>query len=67
MARVGVRHANQTHLRHCLDNAARNTSMRTSGTHPGTFLREAHGMVPSKQLRLGGGLNKCKAISGRLI
>ena len=25
------------------------TSMRTSGTHPGTFLRKAHGMVPSKQ------------------
>ena len=35
--------------RQCLDHAARDTSMRTSVTHPGTFLREAHGMVPSKQ------------------
>ena len=47
VARVG--HVNQTHRRQCLDHAARDTSMRTSGTHPGTFLREAHGMVPSKQ------------------
>ena len=28
---------------------SRGTSTRTSGTHPGTFLREAHVMVPSKQ------------------
>ena len=41
--------ASQTHWRQCLDHAARDTSMRISGTHPGTFLREAHGMVPSKQ------------------
>ena len=27
---------------------SRGTSTRTSGTHPGTFLREAHVMVPSK-------------------
>ena len=47
VARVG--HVNQTHWRQCLDHAARDTSMRTSGTHPGTFLREAHDMVPSKQ------------------
>ncbi len=48
VARVGVEHGNQTHRRQCLDHTARDTSMRTSGTHPGTFLREAHGMVPSK-------------------
>ena len=29
--------------------ARRDTSMRTSGTPPGTFLREAHVMVPSKE------------------
>ena len=46
VARVGVGHVNQTH---CLDHAARDTSMRTSGTNPGTFLPEAHGMVLSKQ------------------
>ena len=28
---------------------SRGTSTRTSGTHPGTFIREAHVMVPSKQ------------------
>ena len=28
---------------------SRGTSTRTSGTHPGTFLRKAHVMVPSKQ------------------
>ena len=28
---------------------SRGTSTRTSGTHPGIFLREAHVMVPSKQ------------------
>ena len=28
---------------------SRGTSTRTSGTHPGNFLREAHVMVPSKQ------------------
>ena len=39
VTRVGVRHVNQTHWR----------QMRTSGTHPGIFLREAHGMVSSKQ------------------
>ena len=49
VARVGVGHVNQTHRRQCLDHAAHDTSMRTSGTHPDTFLREAHGMVPSKQ------------------
>ena len=49
VARVGGGHVNQTHWRQCLDHAARDTSMWTSGTHPGTFLREAHGMVPSKQ------------------
>ena len=49
VARVGVGHVNQTHWRQCLDHAACDTSMRTSGTHPGTFLREAHGMAPSKQ------------------
>ena len=49
VARVGVGHVNQTHWHQCLDHAARDTSMRTSGTHPGTFLREAHGMAPSKQ------------------
>ena len=49
VSRVGVGHVNQTHWRQCLDHAARDTSMRTSGTHPGTFLREAHVMVPSKQ------------------
>ena len=37
------------HTDECLDHAARDTSMRISGRHPGTFLREAHGMVPSKQ------------------
>ena len=45
---VGVRHVNQTHWRQCLDHAARDTSMRPSGTHPDTFLREAHVMVSSK-------------------
>ena len=49
VTRVGVGHVNQTHWRQCLDHVARDTSMRTSGTHPGTFLREAHGMVASKQ------------------
>ena len=49
VSRVGMGHVNQTHWRQCLDHGARDTSMRTSGTHPGTFLREAHGMVPSKQ------------------
>ena len=49
VARVGVGHVNQAHWRQCLDHAARDTSMRTSGTHPGTFLREAHVLVPSKQ------------------
>ena len=50
VARVGGGHVNQTHRRQCLvDHAARDTSMRTSGTHPGTFLREAHGMLPGKQ------------------
>ena len=44
-----VWHVNQTHSRQCLDHAARDISMRTSGTHPGTFPREAHGIVPSKQ------------------
>ena len=68
MTRVAVGHVNQTHRRQCLDHAARDTSMRTSGTHPGTFLREAHGIVPSKQFCvLGGGLTKCEVNSGRLI
>ena len=49
MTRVGVRHVNQTHWRQCLDHDVRNTSMRTSGKHPGAFLPEAHGMVSSKQ------------------
>ena len=47
VARVG--HVNQTHWRQCLDHAARDTSMGTSGTHPGSLLCGAHGMVPSKQ------------------
>ena len=34
VARVGVGHVNQTDF---LDHTARDTSMRTSGTHPGTF------------------------------
>ena len=49
VSRVGVWHVKHTHRRQCVDHTARDTSMRTSGTHPGTFLREAHGMVPSKQ------------------
>ena len=65
VARVGVGHVNQKNWRRCLDHAARDTSTRTSGTHPGTFLREAHGMVPSKQFCVW--VVVCEANSRRLI
>ena len=52
VTRVGVRHVNQTHRRQCFDHAARDTSMRTSGMHPGRIralfsAKHMYGMVSS--------------------